>query len=239
VTGAAVRVGRAVALALARAGWDVGVHYHRSEEAAGETADRIRGIGREAAAVRADLRDPGTIPGLVERVAGELGGLDLLVNSAAAFPRARPEDVTPGGWDDVFALNARAPFFCAVEARGRMGPDGGSVINVTDAAADRGWPAHAPYAATKAALVSLTRSLAVAWAPEVRVNAVAPGAVLLPEAAGREERRRAARRTALGRTGEAADVAGAVLYLAEADFVTGEVVRVDGGEHVARRARGD
>lgn len=237
VTGGAVRVGRAVALGLARAGWDVGVHYHRSEEAAADAADRIRGLGRSAVAARADLRDVEAIPGLMERVAGELGGLDLLVNSAAAFPRARPGEVTPGGWDETFALNARAPFFCAVEARRRMGPEGGSVVNVADAAADQAWPAHAPYAATKAALVSLTRSLAAAWAPKIRVNAVAPGAVLLPEDAGREERRHAARRTALGRTGDPRDVARAVLYLAGADFVTGEVLRVDGGERVARRGR--
>lgn len=233
VTGGAVRVGRAVALGLAEAGWDVAVHYHASGGPAEETVGRIRAAGRRTAALRADLRDVEAIPPLVDGAAEALGGgLDLLVNSAAAFPRARPGDVTREGWDDVFALNARAPFFCAVEARRRMGPGGGSVVNVADAAFDRGWPSRAPYAATKAALVSLTRSLAAAWGPEVRVNAVAPGPVLLPEGAAEEERRRAARSTALGRTGEPKDVADAVIWLAGADYVTGQVVRVDGGASV-------
>lgn len=232
VTGGAVRVGRAVALGLAEAGWDVAVHCHASAGPAEDTAGRIRAAGRRAAVLRADLRDPEAIPPLVDGAAEALGGLDLLVNSAAAFPRARPGDVTREGWDDVFALNARAPFFCAVEARRRMGPGGGSVVNVADAAFDRAWPARAPYAATKAALVSLTRSLAAAWGPEVRVNAVAPGPVLLPEDADEEERRRAARGTALGRTGEPEDVADAVVWLAGAGYVTGQVVRVDGGASV-------
>lgn len=237
VTGGAVRVGRAVALGLARSGWDVAVHCHASGDRAEEAADRIRALGRNAVTARADLREVDRIPELMDRVVEGLGGLDLLVNSAAAFPRARPDEVTPGGWDDVFALNARAPFFCAVEARRRMGPEGGSVVNVADAAAGEAWPSHAPYAATKAALVSLTRSLAAAWGPEVRVNAVAPGPVLLPEDADDEERRRAARSTALGRTGEPGDVARAVLYLAGAEYVTGEVLHVDGGASVARCAR--
>lgn len=237
VTGGAVRVGRAVALGLAEAGWDVAVHCHASVDRAEDAVERIRGTGRDGLVVRADLREAGAIPDLLDRAVDGLGGLDLLVNSAAAFPRAGPEEVTPEAWDEVFALNARAPFFCAVEARRRMGPGGGSVVNVADAAFDEAWPTHAPYAATKAALVSLTRSLAAAWGPEVRVNAVAPGPVLLPEDAGEEERRRAARGTALGRTGEPGDVADAVVWLAGADYVTGQVVRVDGGASVVPRTR--
>lgn len=236
VTGGAVRVGRSVALALARAGWDVAVHYHRSGPEADGVAETIRGEGRTAVTVEADLRRVDRVAPMVRRAADGLGGLDLLVNNAAAFPRARPREVTPEEWDEVFALNARAPFFCAVEARRRMG-DAGSVVNVADVAAFEAWPTHAPYAATKAALVSLTRSLAAAWAPEVRVNAVAPGPVLLPEEADARERGRAAASTALGRTGSPEDVARAVLYLARAGFVTGEVLRVDGGEGVARHAR--
>jgi pteridine reductase len=237
VTGGGVRVGRAVAVGLAAAGWDVAVHHHTSVEEAGETAARIRSAGREAATVRADLSRPEEIPGMVRRAAGELGGLDLLVNNAAVFPRAAPSEVTPEHWDRVFAVNARAPFFCAREAAEVMGDAGGCIVNVADVAAFEAWPAYAPYAATKAALVSLTRSLAAAWAPRVRVNAVAPGPVLLPEGASAAERRRARRSTLLGRVGEARDVAEAVLYLAGAGFVTGEVLRVDGGEHVARTTR--
>ncbi len=234
VTGGAVRVGRAVALALAEAGWDVAVHCRSSVDAAGEVAERIRGLGRSAAVVRGDLARPEQIPEVVGDAAAALGGLDLLVNNAAVFPRHDPDTVSAEAWDAVFAVNTRAPFFCAREAARRMGDRGGCVINVTDAAASAGWPEHAPYAASKAALVSVTRSLARAWAPRVRVNGVAPGPVLLPEGASEEERREAIARTALGRLGRPADVAEAVLYLAGADYVTGEVLRIDGGAALAR-----
>lgn len=236
VTGGGVRVGRAVSLALAAAGYDVAIHCHTSVAATEETAERIEERGRRSVVVRGDFADAGSA-GRVVRESGEaLGGLDLLVNSAAAFPRHQPERVTAAEWDAVFAVNARAPFFCAVAATALMGEAGGAIVNVADVAAFEAWPSYAPYAATKAALVSLTRSLAVAWAPRVRVNAVAPGPVLLPEGSTEDERRAAAESTALGRLGRAEDVADAVLYLAGADFVTGEVIRVDGGEHVARNA---
>jgi len=237
VTGGAVRVGRAIATALGRAGYDVAIHYHGSGEAAAEVTRVIRDGGREAHALRADLSDPSAIPGLVEEATRRLGGLDLLVNSAALFPRARPEDVTVDSWDRVFAVNARAPFLCAREAAARMG-EAGSIVNIADVAAFEGWPTYAPYAATKAAVVSLTRSLALAWAPRLRVNAVAPGPVLLPPGSTEEDRKRAAANTALSRVGTPEDVAGAVLYLDGAEFVTGEVLRVDGGEHLKRSPKG-
>lgn len=237
VTGAGVRVGRAIALALAEAGYRVAVHYHSSEKDAEETAARIEDEGGRAVPLRADLTRPEEIPRLFAATASELGGLDLLVNSAATFPRARPREVTPESWDRVFALNARAPFLCAREGAERMGEAGGSIVNIADVAAFEAWPSYAPYAATQAAVVSLTRSLALAWAPRVRVNAVAPGPVLLPAGTGEEERRRAARSTALGRIGEPGDVGRAVLYLAGASFVTGEVLRVDGGESLRRSRR--
>lgn len=235
VTGGAVRVGRAISLALADAGRDVAVHHHSSAEEARTAVAAVEEQGRRAVAVEADLSRAETIPDLIGRAVEELGGLDLVVNNAAIFPRARPEEVTPGDWDRTFAVNARAPFFVAREAAAAMEDDGGVVVNIADVAAFEAWPAYAPYAASKAALVSLTRSLARAWAPRVRVNAVAPGPVLLPEGTSPEERERAEASTAMGRVGRPGDVADAVLYLAGAEFVTGEVIRVDGGEHVARR----
>lgn len=240
VTGGAVRIGRAIALRLGDAGYDVAVHFRSSRQEAEDVVEALR--SREsprsrAVALQADLSRPDEIRSLFRAVGNQLGGLELLVNNAAIFPRARPRDVTLAEWDDVFAVNARAPFLCAREAAGLMGEAGGSIVNLADVAAFEAWPAYAPYAASKAALVSLTRSLAVAWAPEIRVNAVAPGPVLLPEGSSEEERRRAIESTALGRTGRPEDVAEAALYLARADFVTGEVIRVDGGEHVARSSR--
>lgn len=232
VTGGAVRVGRAIALALGRGGWDVAVHYHSSAAQADEAVAELRDLGRRALAVGADLADREAIRRLFERLEGEAGWseLDLLVNNAAIFPRGRPEEVTAEAWDRTFAVNLRGPFFCAVEAR-RLLRRGGSIVNITDIAAFQAWPAYVPYAATKAALVSLTRGLARAWAPALRVNAVAPGAVLLPE---EESEEGAAARTALGRVGSPEDVARAVLYLTEAAYVTGEVLIVDGGGHLLR-----
>lgn len=239
VTGGGVRVGRAIALALGEAGYRVAVHYHADREAAERTAREAAaaaGAG-EPVSLSADLSDPDEAASLVGRASAALGGIDLLVNSAAIFPRARPEEVTVADWDRVFALNARGVFLCSREAAARM-EAGGSIVNIADVAAFEGWPSYAPYAATKAAVVSLTRSLARAWAPRIRVNAVAPGPVLLPEGTAQEERRRAAASTALGRVGRAEDVAGAVLYLDGAEFVTGEVLRVDGGEHLERSREG-
>lgn len=233
VTGGAVRVGRAIVRALAASGWRVAVHYRDSGREAADVVRELEALGPGGLAVRADLADPDHIPALVEEAARGLGGLDLLVNSAAVFPRHDPATVTPAEWDVVFAINVRAPFLCAREAARAMGEAGGSVVNVLDTGYDEAWPSYVPYVASKAALASVTRGLARALAPRVRVNGVAPGPVLLPrDADSAAEREAAARRTALGRVGSPEDVAQAVLYLAEAGYVTGEIVRVDGGQHL-------
>lgn len=241
VTGGGVRVGRAIVLALAGSGREVIVHYGRSVDEARATAERARELGVRAEPIQADLRDPDRVDRMFEEVRDRFGGLELLVNNAAVFPRARPEDVSVEAWDEVFATNARAPFLCAVRARELMtGGDAGagpSIVNIADVGAFEGWPSYAPYAASKAALVSLTRSLARAWAPTIRVNAVAPGPVLLPTEADDEARERAAASTVMKRIGRPEDVAEAVLYLARARYTTGEVVRVDGGYHLTTGGR--
>jgi pteridine reductase len=228
VTGGAVRVGRAISLALGKAGYDVAIHYASSSDAASEVRKAIREGGGHAASLHANLLKPLEAENLVARAAAELGGLDLLVNNAAIFPHARPEAVSVDEWDEVFALNTRAPFLCSRAAAAVM-RNRGSIVNVADSGVDEGWPGYATYLASKAALVSLTRSLARAWAPRVRVNAVAPGPVLLPDSFGPEEEAEAAARTALNRIGTAGDVADAVLFLDRAEYVTGEVLYVDGG----------
>ncbi len=221
-------MGRAISLALGEAGYDIAIHFASSASSASEVEASVRDRGGRAATLEADLTNPREAEDLVARAIARLGGLDLLVNNAALFPHARPEAVSLDDWDRVFALNARAPFFCSRAAAAVM-PEGGSIVNIADSGADEGWPGYAPYLASKAALVSLTRSLARAWAPRIRVNAVAPGPVALPESFGPEERTEAAARTALKRVGRAEDVAGAVLYLDRAQYVTGEVLYVDGG----------
>lgn len=232
VTGGAVRVGRAISLALGRAGYRVAVHYRSSRSEAARTVRDLKALGARPLAFRADLSRPDEIRGLFVEVDRQLGGIDLLVNSAAIFPRQEALEVTVTDWDRVFAVNARAPFLCAQEAARRMG-DGGSIINITDTGSSEAWPAFVPYVATKAALTSLTRGLARAWAPGIRVNAVAPGPVLLPESESTPESvAAAAARTVVGRIGSPDDVAQAVLYLDRASYVTGETIRVDGGHHL-------
>jgi pteridine reductase len=234
VTGGAVRVGRAIALALGDAGWRVAVHYRRSEEEAGEVVSRLSDAGADGVALQADLEDPAAIDALFEGAREALGGLDLLVNGAAIFPRHDPMRVSAEEWDRVFAVNLRAPFLCARAAARLMAASGGCIVNLIDTGWDEAWPGYVPYVASKAGLASVTRGLARAWAPKIRVNGVAPGPVLLPPGEDSEEERRdAAGRTALGRVGSPGDVAGAVLYLAGAGYVTGEIIRVDGGQHLA------
>jgi pteridine reductase len=236
VTGGAVRVGRAIAEVLAGAGYDLVLHYHSSSAAAEELSERLRAKGARTFLAQGDLSDPAQIRRPFDVVDRELGGLELLVNSAAIFPRHDPLEVDAAEWDRVFALNARAPMLCSQAAAHRM--ERGSIVNIIDTGATEAWPGYVPYVASKAALASLTRGLAAAFAPRIRVNGVAPGPVLLPETAdGESERSAAARRTALGRVGTAEDVAEAVLFLANAEYVTGEILRVDGGQHLKRRSR--
>ena len=232
VTGGAVRVGQAISLALGRAGYRVGVHYRTSQADAAATVRDLKRMGGQPHAFRADLSNPDEITQLFDEVDQRLGGIDLLVNSAALFPKQEAADVSPEDWDRVFQINARAPFLCAQQAARRMHA-GSSIINIADTGADEAWPGYVAYVATKAALVSLKQGLARSWAPYIRVNAVSPGPVLLPDAESSEaELMLAADRTVLGRVGTAEDVAQAVLYLDRAPYVTGEVLRIDGGHHL-------
>lgn len=233
VTGGAVRIGRAIALALGADGWRVAVHFRNSEAQALEVVELLESAGASGVALQADLSDPEEISRLMQSVQSELGGLELLVNSAAAFPRHDPLTVSAEEWNSVFDLNLRAPFLCAREAAKLMEESGGSIINIADTGADEAWAGYVPYVASKAGLVSITRGLARAFAPSIRVNGVAPGAVLLPPGEDSPEHRQAAEgRTVLGRVGAPEDVAEAVLYLAGARYVTGEIIRVDGGQHL-------
>ncbi|HLA88883.1 MAG TPA: SDR family oxidoreductase [Gemmatimonadaceae bacterium] len=233
VTGAGRRLGRAIAVALAADGARVAVHYHVSADGARETLATIERVGGRAAAYRADLRDPGASERLVADVAKDGARLDLLVNSAASFVRTPLGTVTPAEWDEIFALNLRAPFFLSLAAARAMGDSGGAIVNLSDHMGFESWPAFAPHGISKAAVSAMTRTLASALAPKVRVNAVAPGAVLPPEDWPEEERRRFAERTPLGRVGTPDDVAHAVLFLATAEYVTGVTLFVDGGRHDA------
>ncbi|HEU4641326.1 MAG TPA: SDR family oxidoreductase [Gemmatimonadaceae bacterium] len=232
VTGGARRVGRAITLALAARGARVAVHYHASAAEAEDTVREARALGAEAWPIAADLREPDAPERLVRAVAAHFGGLDVLVNSAAVMLRTPLDEVTPAQWDEIMTLNLRAPFFCARAAADVMRERGGVIVDIADLAGLESWPAYIPHGISKAGVIHMTRALARRLAPGIRVNAIAPGAVLLPETWGEEDAERLARTTPLRRIGTPEDVAQAVLYLLEADYVTGDTLIVDGGRHV-------
>jgi pteridine reductase len=232
VTGAGRRVGRAIALALGARGMRVVVHYNGSREGADETARMIREAGGEASVEQADLGAAGAADALVDRVLSANGSLGALVNSAAVMMRTPVGEVRVADWDAMFALNVRAPFFLSQRAAPALAASRGSIVNIADLAAFESWPAYVPHGMTKAAIVQMTHALARALAPGVRVNAVAPGVVLLPEGWSAEDAEHLRASTPLARLGAPEDVAQAVVYLLEAEYVTGEVIRVDGGRHI-------
>jgi pteridine reductase len=229
VTGGARRVGRAIALGLAERGAQVAFTYHHSSAAAEETAAALAAAGAGGHSIAADLADGNEARGAVERAAAALGGLDVLVHAASGgFVPTDPMDVSPELFAEAIGATLTGGFFCAQAARTAMN-DAGVIVNITDVAVLEAWPLFAPHAAAKAALAQLTRSLARSFAPGIRVCAVAPGPVLLPDGSDEARRERQAGRTALGRLGSPEDVVGAVVYLIEADYVTGEQLVVDGG----------
>jgi pteridine reductase len=231
VTGAGHRVGRAIAEGLARRGMNVAVHYNASEGPARETAHAIESQGRRGRTFQADLAAREAPAALVRAVTETMGDLDVVINSAAVMVRTPWQEATEREWDDMFALNLRAPFFVSQAAALSMRGREGAIVNIADLAAYETWPAYIPHGITKAGVVQMTRALARVLAPTVRVNAVAPGAVLLPDAWTEADAQRLVDTTPLKRLGSPDDVVGAVLYLLEADYVTGETIIVDGGRH--------
>jgi pteridine reductase len=233
VTGGAVRVGRALSLGLAEAGYDVAVHYHSSDGAAREVARRVEELGRQAFLVAGDLGQAEDVERVARAVDERFGRLDLLVNSAASFDEADLLDVDAAAWDRVMALNLRAPFLLVRASAELLRASRGTVVNVLDLGAVEAWTHHPHHAVSKAGLLHLTKILARVLAPHVRVNAVAPGSVLLPEGLPDDFAEREKRRTPLGRIGSPEDVLRAVLFLAASPFITGEVIVVDGGRSLA------
>lgn len=231
VTGAGRRIGAAMARALGTRGYTVAVHYNSSAAEAEAVAAEIESAGGKARTYAADLLDAHAARTLVNTVADAFGRLDLLVNSAASMMRTPHGEVRVDEWDEIFALNLRAPFFAAQAAAARMS-EGGVIVNMADLAAFESWPAYVPHGIAKAGVVALTRSLARTLAPGIRVNAIAPGVVLLPEGWDEASSARLAATTPLRRHGSPDDVVKALFYLLDADFVTGEVLLVDGGRRI-------
>jgi pteridine reductase len=229
VTGGAVRVGRAISLALAGEGMRLVVHYNSSADEAEALVDEIRRGGGEAVAVGGDLARAETVRGLAEEAERAFGGIDVLVNNASVFPPERLEETDEGLWDHTMAVNLRAPFLLIRYLAPTLRARHGVVVNMCDLAGLQAWGAYAAHSIAKAGLAHLTRIAARSLAPEVRVVGIAPGAVLPPESMGQDELDALARATPLRRIGSPDDVIAALLYLLRADFVTGEVTVVDGG----------
>lgn len=233
VTGAGRRIGRAIAAALAGRGLRVALHHHASGSGAAELRDEVRASGGDAECFAADLRDADAARALPGRVFERFGRLDVLVNSAAVMHRLRLEETTAQQWDDILNLNLRAVFFCTQGAASSLREAKGSVINLADVGGLEPWPGFAAHSVSKAGVVMLTRVLALSLAPEIRVNAIAPGAVLVPDTYDQAARDALVRSTPLRRLGSPGDVTAAVLYLLEhGDYITGTVLTVDGGRAV-------
>ena len=184
--------------------------------------------------MRADLGDTADAERLIDRSVSVRGALDVLVNSAAVMLRTPIGETSAKDWDAMFALNVRAPYFLSQRAAPALRASRGSIVNIADLAAFETWPAYVPHGITKSAVVQMTRALARVLAPEVRVNAIAPGVVLLPEGWNDEDAERLRATTPLQRLGSPEDVAGVMLFLLDAGYVTGEVITVDGGRHIRK-----
>jgi len=229
VTGGATRVGRAIALALARAGADVALHYGHSVDAARETADEISSLGRRVELLRADLAEPAEIEALFAKVGQLFGRLDVLVNNASLYEPTPIETLTAESWDRQMAVNARAPALCVRHALGLM-PSGSAIVNITDTHAETGRSTFIAYSASKGALLTLTKTLARALAARnIRVNAVGPGVVAWEDETDEAVKAKVLAHVPMKRPGSPEDIAAAVVFLAQSDYVTAQILRVDGG----------
>ncbi|APR83178.1 3-oxoacyl-[acyl-carrier protein] reductase [Minicystis rosea] len=232
VTGGGTRVGAAIVRALAEAGCDVVIHHATSATGAKSVAAEVTALGREATIVQADLTDRPQIDRLAQEALAVSGRIDIVVHNAANFERVPPAELSAGAWDRAFALNVDAPYLLTLALEPALRASRGCVVAITCLSAERPWKHYLPYSASKAALANLVKGLSVALAPEVRVNAVAPGTVMPPADYEEETLARIRERIPLSRIGEAADVARAVVFLASNDYITGQTITVDGGRSV-------
>ncbi|HSJ56523.1 MAG TPA: SDR family oxidoreductase [Anaerolineae bacterium] len=233
VTGGAVRLGKALALALARDGARVAIHYAFSSGPAEETVAEIHTLGSEAVALQADLAVPGQAALVVERAVTHFGRADVLVNSAAIFEHGGWDDTTEANWDRHFAINLKAPFFLSQAFARHVGRERPAhIVNIADWRALCPGADHIAYTLAKAGLIAMTKSLAQALAPNIQVNAIAPGLILPPPGQDDAYLERLAATIPARRVGSPAEVAKALLFLLQSDFVTGDVILVTGGQHL-------
>ena len=235
VTGGGHRIGGAMASALASCGVDVCIHYGTSADKANALAAECREKGVNAVTMQADLSVPGAAEQLAARAEEAFGGVDILINSASTWESGSFDEVTRDDWDRALAVNLTSPMFLSQRIGSAMAVRGfGRIINIADVGGMRPWVHRAPHSVSKAGLIMLTRLLSQAYAPHVLVNAIAPGPVLVPDGAGPQVETNLSAETILGRLGTPGDVVDAMLYLVTAEFVTGQVLSVDGGQSERR-----
>jgi pteridine reductase len=233
ITGSAKRIGSRIAIELAKRGARIAVHYRSSRHEAEETMKTIRSSGGEAVTFHADLTQIPAVDKLFRDIRTAFGGLDILVNSASIFEPSTVQETNPEQWDAQMDSNARAPFFVAQQAASLMLARGhGKIINIADVAGEVIWPAYFAYSVSKATLIAVNRGLAKSYAPHVQVNAIAPGPILFPENYTEQQKKAAIERTLLKREGSPQDIVNAVVFLIENDYITGELIHVDGGRHL-------
>ncbi len=237
VTGSAHRVGKAIALELAQRGANIVIHYHRSDEATvRDTVQDMKSLGVETLAVQADVSTPEGVSELFSSIVERFDKLDILVNSASIFQPGGLLNASLEAWNRSIAVNATGPFLCtqaAAEIMAKNTPPGGAIVNILDRGAILPWQAFAHHGVSKAALWMLTQTSAVELGPDIRVNAVIPGPVMRPEDNTEEEWIEMGNKNLLKRTGSPEDVARAVAYLVTESFITGTVIHVNGGRHLA------
>jgi NAD(P)-dependent dehydrogenase (short-subunit alcohol dehydrogenase family) len=234
ITGGAKRIGREIALVLAKAGADVAITYNASERAACETVDEVASLGVRGFAIHCDVRSEASVKSAIGQARRALRRLDILINNAAIYETVEFQQLTAARWDNMFATNTRGPFLAAKHAASELRRREGRIINIGSLGGLRPWTTHAHYCASKAALHSLTQAMAKAYAPEIAVNCIAPGMIEAEDEAGTAHARRFAAKTPMQRNGTAADVAAMVRLLAIApSFVTGQIIAVDGGLSLA------
>lgn len=235
VTGGAIRIGKAIALALARKGAHVIITYNSSKRAAQETLNQIKSFGVEAMAIKTDVSKINQVKKLVRKAVKTYGFIDILVNNAAIFYKTPFEDILEKDWDSHIDINLKGTFNCSHQVGLQMlKQKGGKIINIADWAGLRPYKNYLPYCISKAGVICLTQGLARTLAPNVQVNAVAPGPVLLPPDFDEKEKHQIVEGTPLRKIGSPEDVANTVLFLIEgSDFITGSVYHVDGGRSIA------
>ncbi|MEZ4751173.1 MAG: SDR family oxidoreductase [Bdellovibrionota bacterium] len=232
ITGAAKRLGRAMAERLLREGARLSAHYHTAKEEAQELEQKATQNGQAVHCIKGDLRDPSTAKDVIDKAVATLGPVDILINSASLFYPTPGDSATASEWETLLSCNLTSLFFLCQHTH-RTQPRGGTIVNLADVYAERALAGYAAYSATKAGVRSLTRVLAKEWAPRWRVNAISPGPILFPPHYTEEQKARSIDRTLLRRKGEPSDIAAAAKFLIENDYLTGVDLNVDGGRHLS------